>query len=292
LPGALPPSFPLKVDGVTSGQKLGSKVTLAPNVGQDVPLAKVEYNVDGTVIQTVTTAPFSLAFDPGTLEPGNHILKVTAVDTAGRQGSLQVPFASSKAAPPSKGGGSSPLLPLMAILLLAVVGGLGYRIYKKRAAAGGDSSRSRAWSGRVPLTVRGSRDSTAFTQDAREEEERLQGRIILMDTRKNGQGGGVRQYELRGSPLSFGTGNQCDIRVEDNTGEIGNEEARIWVQKKRLVYHKLTTLSAMATEGMVSGWVFLDNGEELHVGSYRMVYRAEVPAEEAEEPVADVSMPA
>ena len=45
--------------------------------------------------------------------------------------------------------------------------------------------------------------------------------------------------------------------------EIAMEEARLWVQKGRLVYHKLTTLSAMATAGLTSGWLLLADGEEL-----------------------------
>jgi hypothetical protein len=262
-------------------------------VDKDVPLAKAEYSVDGNVVQTATAAPFSLAFDPGTLAPGNHILKVVATDTNGRTGSLQVPFVSAKPAVASKGGGTSPVTIIMVLLLLGIGGGLVFRMVKKRRG-GSDPNRAKAWSGRVPITVRGSRDSQAFQAETEDPEERLQGRLIVMDTRKNGQGGSVRQFELRGMPLSFGTGQQCTIRADDPTAEIGNEEARIWVQKRRLVYHKLTTLSAMATEGMVSGWVFLDDGEELHIGPYRLVYRAEMSyiPDEVEEAMHDMSLPA
>jgi serine/threonine protein kinase len=42
-------------------------------------------------------------------------------------------------------------------------------------------------------------------------------------------------------------------------------------EKGRLVYHKLTTLSAMATEGVTSGWEFLQSGEEMRLGPYRIV---------------------
>jgi hypothetical protein len=293
LPGAVTPTFTLKLDGIVSGQRIATPVSFIPAVDKDVSLAKAEYSVDGNVVQTVTQTPFSLAFDPGSLAPGNHILKIVATDTGGRTGSLQVPFVSAKPAAAGKSGGTSPVTILMVLLLLLIGGGLVFRIIKKRRA-GADPNRTRAWSGRVPVTVRGSRDSQAFQAEREDPEERLQGRLIVMDTRKNGQGGSVRQFELRGMPLTFGTAQQCNIRVEDPTGEIGSEEARIWVQKRRLVYHKLTTLSAMATEGMVSGWVFLDDGEELHIGPYRLVYRAEasfVP-DEAEETVQDMSLPA
>jgi hypothetical protein len=68
------------------------------------------------------------------------------------------------------------------------------------------------------------------------------------------------------------------------------EEARLWVQRGRLVYHKLTTLSAMATEGVTSGWLLLADGEEMHLGKYRLLYQAEVPVT-PEEPVFESVVP-
>ena len=127
-----------------------------------------------------------------------------------------------------------------------------------------------------PIRVRPT-DPTATADFEEPQDDGLKGRLLVMDERpeSRGQTGSIREFELRGSPLSFGVGSGCNVRVEDTTGEIGVEEARIWVQKRRLVYHKLTTLSAMATEGMVSGWLFLDDGDEMRVGSYRLVFRAE-----------------
>jgi hypothetical protein len=34
----------------------------------------------------------------------------------------------------------------------------------------------------------------------------------------------------------------------------------------------------MATEGVTSGWLLLADGEELHLGKYRLLFQAEVPA--------------
>jgi hypothetical protein len=141
------------------------------------------------------------------------------------------------------------------------------------------AARTRPYSSRVTAPVRVNRPIESAAADAEEEpqDDRLHGRLMVMDERpeKRGQADSIREYELRGSPLSFGVGSNCNVRVDDTTGEIANEEARIWVQKRRLVYHKLTTLSAMATEGMVSGWIFLDDGDEMRVGNYRLMFRAE-----------------
>jgi hypothetical protein len=62
------------------------------------------------------------------------------------------------------------------------------------------------------------------------------------------------------------------------------------VQKGRLVYHKLTTLSAMATEGVTSGWQFLEDGDEMRLGGYRIVFqhlagRPAVEGADSEKPV-------
>ena len=104
---------------------------------------------------------------------------------------------------------------------------------------------------------------------------------------RNGQLDAIQEYEIFSSPLTFGTGPTADMRVEDATGAIASEEARVWVQKGRLVYHKLTTLSAMATEGVTSGWQFLEDGDEMRIGGYRIVFQHLVsrPVAEGEKPV-------
>jgi predicted component of type VI protein secretion system len=104
---------------------------------------------------------------------------------------------------------------------------------------------------------------------------RQRGRIVIMNENavRNGQLDAIQEYEIYNMPLTFGTGPTVDMRVEDPTGMIAAEEARIWVQRGRLVYHKLTTLSAMATEGVTSGWQFLEDGDEMRIGAYRMVFQ-------------------
>jgi hypothetical protein len=51
------------------------------------------------------------------------------------------------------------------------------------------------------------------------------------------------------------------------------EEARIWVQRGRLIFHKLATLSAMASEGVVSRWQVIESGDEMRLGPYRLGFQ-------------------
>ena len=106
-------------------------------------------------------------------------------------------------------------------------------------------------------------------------EEPIQGRVVIMDEAaiRGGELETIREFDMKSSPLTFGSSPDADMCVDDAGGLIAAEEARIWVQRGRLVYHKLTTLSAMATEGVTAGWQFLNDGEEMHIGPYRIIFQ-------------------
>ena len=258
-------------------------MTIEPSLAADTKLAKIEYTVDSNPPFAITAPPFTIPVDPAKLSQGNHILKIVATDTTGRRAEVQVPFA---AAPPPAPGKSLPIVPIFALLALGAIGYLGFKIFQRRQMKVDYAARTRPYSPRTAPPVRVARPIEAsLAEDAEPADDHLQGRLLVMDERPEmrGQEGSIREYELRGSPLSFGVGTNCTVRVDDTSGEIANEEARIWVQKRRLVYHKLTTLSAMATEGMVSGWLFLDDGDEMRVGSYRLLFHAEEEGEQLDE---------
>jgi hypothetical protein len=90
----------------------------------------------------------------------------------------------------------------------------------------------------------------------------------------------TREFELGEAPLTIGTGKHVDIRLEDDTGLIADEEARVWVQRGRITFHRLTALSAMATAGVTPGWEFFDNNDEMRVGAYRFVFQIDVNEEQ------------
>jgi hypothetical protein len=60
-------------------------------------------------------------------------------------------------------------------------------------------------------------------------------------------------------------------------GSIAPEEARVWVSEGRLMYHKLTRLPTFASDGPVGGWFILQNGDEIRVGPYRLVFELLAP---------------
>jgi hypothetical protein len=74
--------------------------------------------------------------------------------------------------------------------------------------------------------------------------------VVVMDETAIGAGqlSGIREFEVRSSPLTLGSSPECDIVIDDPEGGSPVRRPALWVQRDRLVYHKLTTLSAMATE--------------------------------------------
>jgi hypothetical protein len=240
----------------------------------------VVYKLDGVEKHTATEAPFSFKLDTAPLAVGNHIVQAMAVDQRGRAGQAQVTFS---VLPPPK---SSPINGKTIMVLLAVLAmaGLGYFILRKK------QSRIQGVVGRLGPFARRSEEPVLVPIDGWPTPtespkplpppvDRPLGRVVVMDEEaiRGGRLDAIEEYELRSQPLTLGSSPSCDIHLPDSQGRIAAEEARLWVQRGRLVYHKLTTLSAMATEGVTSGWEFLQSGEELRLGTYRIVFEEYAP---------------
>jgi VWFA-related protein len=290
LPGAVPPAFDLTVTGFTSGSELTAATMLSVAAPEGVQLASVEYSVDGTLVHTSTQAPFNFEIAPTGLIPGNHIVNIVARDASGRAGERQVIF--SIPVPPVE----KTQLPIMPVLGgVAVVGILFLlvkKIGKRRAVRSGSpekyANRIKPWSGRIAdavVPIEPPRDKDAPLPPPPQFVDRPRGRLIVMHEASIRAGNlGVEEYEVRSTPLTIGSNPSCDVVLHDPDGRIAGEEARVWVQKGRLIYHRLTTLSAMATEGVTSGWQLLDSGDELKVGPYRLTFAPAVEPEEEPEP--------
>jgi hypothetical protein len=107
-----------------------------------------------------------------------------------------------------------------------------------------------------------------------------QGRLIIV----SGPGEG-RAFNLGTRPVSIGSAGWCDVVVPDD-GQVGAEEARAWVhQSKRLIFHRLTRLSVIASEGASGGWIVLEDGEEISVGRCRLLFQLQLPASNEEKAV-------
>ena len=287
LPGAVPPPFTMAVDGVTPGEKHNGSVELTPSVQEGIEVAKTDYYIDDQLVST-TDGLGSYTMDASKLENGSHVLKVVATDTQGREGEVQVPFLVPVLVAPSHGK-SLPIIPILILLLLLGVGVVLYRVLKKRFLVLTTPTYSRVdnWASiRTPGSSRsdksGEGDDSAHplsrpSTPAAAAEEPITGRVVIMDEAavRGGELETIREFEMRSSPMTFGSGPSVDMRVDDAGGTIAAEEARIWVQRGRLVYHKLTTLSAMATEGVTAGWQFLDDGDEMRVGPYRIIFQVQ-----------------
>jgi hypothetical protein len=208
---------------------------------------------------------------------------------------VDVPFIVAPAAQPS-GGFSLPLIPIVIALAVGVIGWMLFKLFKKQRDVEPVlvSARPSSWEARIPKRdTRLDKNAPGESDEADDAPRRPalaprpvvtapRGRVVVMneDAVRNGRLDAIQEYEIFNMPLTFGTGADADVRVDDPTGMIAAEEARIWVQRGRLVYHKLTTLSAMATEGVTSGWQFLEDGDEIRIGGYRVVFQvfAQEPA--------------
>jgi Mg-chelatase subunit ChlD len=287
LPGAVPPPFELALQGAPKAGKLKGPAAITPSIPQGIDPVSVEYLVDDEVVHTATSAPFGLDLRPESYLEGTHILKAVVRDGRGRQGTAQLPFT----VPAASSGGSGISIPGFVPVLLALfalAGGVAYIIIRRRASGASGSVAGRIKPFAVRITehtgpVQGWPMPALKPPPARNENAPL-GQVVVMDpvAIRAGELESIREYEIGTSPLTLGTGVNCDVRLEDPEDRIAGEEARLWVQKGRLVYHKLTTLSAMATEGVTSGWQVLESGEEIEVGPYRILYQA---YEIEEEPV-------
>jgi VWFA-related protein len=281
LAGAVAPPISVGITGLASGMKVNSPVTLEPVISPGVTSVSVEYFVDEQSVAKFNAPPYTYHLDPSVMSAGTHLVSVVAVDPRGRKGEKQVSF-EVVAASTSSGASTSVLL---VVPLLVVAGlGIGYVLIRRRKpSSDGFSDRIKPWRGKIP-DVAGPmvKPPGEWTEPAAKPAplpaDRPLGRVILMNEAMIKTGGldAIREFEIGAGPLTLGTSAECDIAVEDPEGRISGEEARLWVQRGRLVYHKLTTLSAMATEGVTSGWQFLDSGEDIRVGPYRLAFQLDV----------------
>jgi peptidoglycan/xylan/chitin deacetylase (PgdA/CDA1 family) len=69
----------------TAGSTLAGTTTLTATAADDVAVAQVAFLVDGTVVGTDSTAPYSFDWDSTTVSDGAHAFSARATDTAGNQ---------------------------------------------------------------------------------------------------------------------------------------------------------------------------------------------------------------
>jgi VWFA-related protein len=258
--------------GLNAGQELKSAVSVIAQISGGAP-TEVRFLVDGAVVATVAAPPYQASLDPAQLGSGDHTLRIEAADAAGLLGSVEVAFAS--AAPPAAGGSNKPLL-LGALLVVVVAAGAFYVVRRRRPRVRRQvvEVRLRPWSNNGAVA-----GSISLLEDeimplpAPESVEKPAGKLIVVNGPEVG-----REFSVGESPLSIGSAQWCDITFSDTEGRIGAEEARAWVHQDKLIYHKLTRLSLLATDGPTGGWLILEDGDEVDVGAFRLRFISLMPA--------------
>ena len=76
----------VSLPGLSENQSVGGQVLLQVEVESPAPVATVDYQLDGVTIASVTEPPFNLEWDSTVISPGQHLLTIRAIDTAGNEG--------------------------------------------------------------------------------------------------------------------------------------------------------------------------------------------------------------
>ena len=79
------------------------------------------------------------------------------------------------------------------------------------------------------------------------------------------------EYVVGGQPVSIGSGEHCAVRIADRG--LSAVEARIWVRNGQLMLHRMTSLNALANEGVTGGWSILDPGDTFELGPHAFEFR-------------------
>jgi VWFA-related protein len=289
LEGAIPPPYEVRISGLAAGGELSETATMGVLAPAGREIATVEFLLDGAVVASGDAAA-TYALDPEALETGTYKLEVRTVDAKGGQGygelSFLVPPPVAAPAPEPEGSSFPVLIVVFALAGIGVVY-LIYRLVKSRLAMAPEYvTRSLTPEPGERMETQDSEEPVARPARMRaitpRAPNRYRGRIVVM--REGAIMAGdlhtTREFELGEAPLTIGTGNHVDIQLEDETGLIADEEARVWVQRGRITFHRLTALSAMATAGVTPGWEFFDNGDDMRIGAYRIVFQIEVNEEQ------------
>jgi Mg-chelatase subunit ChlD len=172
-------------------------------------------------------------------------------------------------------GGRSKML-LFAGLLIVVVGGGSFVFRRRRPRVKRHvvEVRLKPWSGNGAVAGSMSlQDDAPLLQPDPTPVEEPGGMLVVV----NGPDAG-KEYLVGTSPLSIGSATWCDLKVADEDGEVGPEEARAWVHQDKLIFHRLTRLSLLATDGSTGGWLILEDGDEVSVGHLRLHFVSLAPA--------------
>lgn len=269
----------ISLQGLPEGQEIKSPTTVVAAVSGVGTPAAVEFLVDGQSVSRVSTPPFQVSIDPAALKAGPHTLTVQAEDATGVTAQTEIAISVVVAA----GGGGPNVLLLMALLLVVVAGG-GLYLRRRRPAQVPREAvqvRLRPWSNAgVVIPLLGYTEAIPPLDPTREAPEEPSGKLIVTAGPNAGQ-----EFIVGAKPLSIGSADWCDVVLSDDDGQVGPEEARAWVHQNKLIFHKLTRLSVLASDGAVGGWTILQEDDDFIIGPHRLSFKLLVRPSAEEEMV-------
>lgn len=272
-PALEPPQ--ISVIGFESGQEVSEPLTMTVEAAGPRPVGSVAFLVDGQNVLTDSQPPFQFEIAPEAFAEGNHVLRIEATDDGGAMGATELSFI---AAVPAAASGIQPAVLLIPVVLLAIVFLVAFIILRRRRSQAPQPAvhaRAQAWAPR-----RQNGESEVW--------ERPVGQAPAMEDRPLGKltvtsGPSASDVFFVGRrPRRIGSAAHCDIVLEGDGDRISSEDARVWVSEKRLMFHKLTSLGAVAFEGGSSGWEVYRHGDEVRIGSHRLIF--ELVADEEPQP--------
>ena len=94
----------------------------------------------------------------------------------------------------------------------------------------------------------------------------------------------VGKFALGEDPITVGYTADCTICLPNGGGQEG-ARVRVWRREGRYMLHNLSRLGRVTIAGKPATWAVLEDGDEILVGSYRVVFRDN--SEPKEDPAAD-----
>jgi VWFA-related protein len=294
----------ITVRGVIAGESLDAPRLIEVEVAGPQSIDKAAFIVDGVNVFETSTAPFAFTYDPDKFGESSHSLRVS-VTVGGRIiDAPPVPFTSIPRSPTAapepgdSGGGSGlPVLAVAAVLAALTALGIAYLVVHRIRTTSGPSlavvspdQRVTPWATRHrPVTP--PREQEPQAPDTTRDEAQEIGEPLGMLLSHTGSDAG-HEYLVGGKPVSIGSGDNCAVRIDDPS--LASEEARLWIRKQTLMYHRIARLTTIATTGGTGGWTMLEPGETFAIGSHTFEFKllprdAPVPEPGATAPDPDVT---
>lgn len=255
-----PAATTLSVSGIGDGASVTSRTEISAQVASGPPPSKVTFRVDGKDVAAAEAAPYTFSYDPASYGNGAHTLEVIA-DTPAGPVTSKVAFSSK--APAAAGGFPMIAVGAIVVVLALAAGGAFFVLRARRQRKLPPAVAQIASVRRVPAVVPPPEPDPVLEPEVVEEPK---GILISRSMPDLGA-----EYVVGSSPVSIGSGERCAVRVPDRG--MSGVEARVWVRAGQLMLHRVTSLNALANDGVTGGWTILEPGDTFQIGPHEFEFR-------------------